>query len=279
MKITFIADFYVDEIIGGGELNNEELIRMLSERHEVKKLKSRNVTLDYIEKNKDRFYIISNFIHLNEDIKEQIKGTHYVIYEHDHKYIRSRNPALYENFIAPDEEIVNYEFYRHSLAILCQSRFHSDIVERNLKLDNIVNLGGNIWDDASLDKMMEHSKKQKSGKYSIMNSSIDHKNTRGSVVYCEYKNFQYEVINPSPYDQFLNNLSNNSKLIFLPKTPETLSRIVVEARMMNMGVVTNSKVGASSEPWFKLKGEELISEMRNKKQEILVTIEDIFKNA
>ena len=52
----------------------------------------------------------------------------------------------------------------------------------------------------------------------------------------------------------------------MPTTPETLSRLVVEARMMGMSVITNHLVGASYEPWFELKGKELISyvnEMRN----------------
>ena len=57
--------------------------------------------------------------------------------------------------------------------------------------------------------------------------------------------------------------------------PETLSRVVVEARMMNMKVTTSKNVGAISEDWFKLKGLELIDFMRNKKIEISKKIEDI----
>ena len=37
MKICFIADFFADEINGGGELNNEELINILSVEHHVTK--------------------------------------------------------------------------------------------------------------------------------------------------------------------------------------------------------------------------------------------------
>ena len=39
MKIIFIADFFIDQVLGGGELNNEELIEMLiKDGHKVKKL-------------------------------------------------------------------------------------------------------------------------------------------------------------------------------------------------------------------------------------------------
>jgi hypothetical protein len=73
-------------------------------------------------------------------------------------------------------------------------------------------------------------------------------------------------------------LGENGKFIFLPKTPETLSRIVVEARMMGMSVVTNKLVGATREDWFSLKGEDLIELMVNKRQEIPKTLEEILLN-
>ena len=39
--------------------------------------------------------------------------------------------------------------------------------------------------------------------------------------------------------------------------------------MMGMRVVTNKLVGATKEEWFKLKGEDLISAMGNKRDEIV----------
>ena len=32
MKIVFIADFFVEDVRGGGELNNQELIKILKQR-------------------------------------------------------------------------------------------------------------------------------------------------------------------------------------------------------------------------------------------------------
>ena len=45
--------------------------------------------------------------------------------------------------------------------------------------------------------------------------------------------------------------------------------------MMNISVITNKKIGASYEPWFSLKGEELIDFMLNKRTEILNKIKDV----
>ena len=278
MSFVFVADFFADEILGGGELNNEELVSLISVKSSITKIKSAAITLDFLRENGEKYFIISNFVGLKEECKARLSEMKYVIYEHDHKYVRSRNPAMYEDYLSPKSEIINYEFYKNASAVFCQSAFHAEIARKNLDLDNIVNLGGNLWSEESLNKMLEYSKKTKENKCSIMASNIEHKNTREAVQYCEYKQIPYELINSSSYYDFLDKLSNNLKLIFLPKTPETLSRIVVEARMMNMGVATNSRVGASSEPWFEKKGEELINIMRLKRQEILEKVLAAFEN-
>ena len=76
MKICFIADFFADEINGGGELNNEELIDILSKEHQVTKVKSQMFLPDHIED--DVKYVICNFIGLKEECKSMFKD--YIIY-------------------------------------------------------------------------------------------------------------------------------------------------------------------------------------------------------
>ena len=274
---VFIADFFSHEIVGGGELNNEELIKILQEKgNEVISLKSSQTSQDMIERYAGAYFIIANFMALREESKDKIMSEQYIIYEHDHKYLKSRNPAKYENFIAPSTEIINYEFYKHAKGVFCQSEFHADIVRKNLKLDNIFSVGGNLWSENCFAQMEILAAKPKQNKCSIMLSSIWHKNTDDAVSYCKYKEMEYELIPPSSHHAFLDRISNNSKLVFFPKTPETLSRIVVEARMMNMGVVTNELVGASGESWFNEKGESLIAIMKNRREEIPLKVMRVF---
>ena len=48
----YIADFFVHEILGGGELNNEELIKLLEkEQYDIKKINSQYVNLDFLKQN------------------------------------------------------------------------------------------------------------------------------------------------------------------------------------------------------------------------------------
>jgi hypothetical protein len=278
-KIIFIADFFANQINGGGELNNEEVIQLLSlKQYEVLKINSNNCDLSFVKNNKENLFIIANFVMLHSSCKEYIeKNCRYIIYEHDHKYLRSRNPALYPDYVAPKSEIVNESFYKNSLSVLCQSNFHKDIIVKNIGITNIINLSGNVWSLDSLNLLRELSKVEKKDKVSIMNSNIGHKNTEYAIKYCKHKNYDYELINPCSQNQFLSRLANNKIFVFFPQTPETLSRIVVEARMANLSVITNNKVGASYEEWFYLKGEPLIDIMMSKRNDIVNIIERFIK--
>ena len=59
-------------------------------------------------------------------------------------------------------------------------------------------------------------------------------------------------------------MAKNKKFVFLPKTPETLSTVVVEARMLECKLSTNNLNGCTYEPWFtQYKGSELIDYVEN----------------
>jgi len=273
---VYICDFFVDEVLGGCELNDNELIIELQKRGNiVKKYKSNFVTRQIVEENKNACFIISNFIYLDAHLINLFYDKKYIIYEHDHKYISTRNPALYKDFLCPKNLIVNYEFYKNSTAVLCQSNLHKQIMQNNLQLSNIISVGGNLWSIEDLNYMKIISLNKKREICSILDSFTEHKNTNGSIEYCKKNNISYELIKSSNYQQFLQILGSNKQLCFLPKTPETLSRIVVEARMMGVSVISNKLVGATSEQWFNMSGEPLINYMLQKRTEITTLIEKI----
>ena len=277
-KIVFISDFFLNDVVGGGELNDHELTQLIAERNTIVKMQSHLVTVDFLKQHKECFFIISNFVNLNYVCRKYLFDLEYIIYEHDHKYLKDRNPAKYRNFKADTSDIVNYHFYKNAKKVICQSNFHKDIMKKNLNLDNIISVSGNIWSKSVLDKLRVLSQNEKKDACSILHSNIWHKNTHGAIEYCNKKNLEYDLIQSQDYETFLTLLSTNDKFIFLPKTPETLSRVVVEARMLGCKVITNSLVGASKEPWFHLKGLELVDYMDNKRDEIVTIIENIIND-
>jgi hypothetical protein len=273
MKFALIADvFFEDKFLGGGEINNFELTKLLEKFdkcHDVSRIRCNEI--DQYERSflLKRKLIVSNFITLNDKDKEFITNEcDYIIYEHDHKYLKNRDPSPFKDFKAPPEQIINKKFYQNAKKVFCQSKIHAEVVRKNLKLDNIVNLSGNLWSEDSLNLLEKYSTVEKTKKASIMMSNNPVKNSIFSIDYCNAKNIPYELIPLMEPKDFLSSLSKNECLVFFPTVLETLSRIVLEARMMNCKIITNNLVGAASEDWFNLKGSELIELMRKRREEI-----------
>ena len=113
--------------------------------------------------------------------------------------------------------------------------------------------------------------------FSILNSPIPHKNTSGAVRYCESLGLSYNLVSSPDYREFLKKLAQCDKYVFIPQTPETLSRVAVEARMMGMEVHTTPQLGATSEAWFSESGHALIDIMRRRAEEITDAVEEVFE--
>jgi hypothetical protein len=48
--------------------------------------------------------------------------------------------------------------------------------------------------------------------------------------------------------------------------------------MAGMSVITSNKIGAASEDWFSLRGDDLIDEMTNKREEISSLVIKVLNN-
>tara|TARA_R110000824_G_scaffold2474_1_gene11459 strand:+ start:2521 stop:3390 length:870 start_codon:yes stop_codon:yes gene_type:complete len=279
-KICFISDFFADQVDGGGELNDWELVSILNEQgHEVQRKRSHEVTektVKELSKSGHKF-IVSNFCNLSLQCRDLLASRgEYVIYEHDHKYILTRNPMGYPDFKVPKEEIINRDFYASAKAVFCQTNFHMEILKKNLQIDNLISLSGNLWSEEHLDLLEKLSKIDKEDSYAVVNYTTTHKNTQGSIRYCLAKNLKYDLIELCSPQKFLKKLGKNKTLVFFPKSPETLSRILLESRMMNMSAITTKNIGAVHEDWFPKKGAELIELMRSKRKEIPRRVSEAF---
>jgi len=106
-KVYYLSDLLLEDLVGGGELNDYELCKMISNKG-IKLTRMRTNEINKENLNKDSLYIISNFIGLKQEFKSfLIENCKYIIYEHDHKYLRSRNPAIYKDYKAPVDQIIN----------------------------------------------------------------------------------------------------------------------------------------------------------------------------
>ena len=138
--IIFIADYFLGDFLGGAEMANEELISLLiSSGNSVEKMLCRDVTPHYIEENKDKYFIVSNFMTLGGRSKEALidLGCHYSLFEHDHKYVANRNPGVFPEYKAPEDFIVFRELYENAVTVVCQSKLHEEVMQKNLNISHM----------------------------------------------------------------------------------------------------------------------------------------------
>jgi len=262
-KIIFISDYFVDEILGGAEKCNDALIQYLSKDYSIKKIKSKFVTQSLVLENKDNFFIVANFFELSEDVKLQLQeNCNYIIYEHDHKYISTNNPIFFRNFLAPEKFIINKDFFSNANNVICQSKLHAETLYKNLLINNIINAGGNFWSQEDIETLQNNINCKKQIEYASMKTANKNKGMNKAISFAETKKINLSLIPLMKYENFIETLAKVKNFVFFPQWMESYSRVAVEARILNCKMITNRLLGAASEDYFKLTGQELLNKIK-----------------
>jgi hypothetical protein len=269
-NIIFVCDLYkLDLNNKGGAENNDSVLIDYLEKSNFKVIKKycNEITPDYVENNKDSKFIIGNFIGLSEVSKEALYNKHYIIYEHDHKYVKTRDPSRFINMKAPEDQIINKDFYKNSKCVVCLSNIQAECIRKNLNIDNVKSIGSSLWSDEKLNYIESISNNPKQNTYCIVESNNPTKGTKLAEKFCKNSDYVYDLIQSSNEEEFLKIMSTYETLIYIPTVLESLCRLVVEAKMLNCSVITKSNLlGAASEKWWGLKGKELIQAIRNQQE-------------
>jgi hypothetical protein len=186
------------------------------------------------------------------------------------------NPAAYTNFEVPPNALINVSFHTDAHRIICQTQFQKDIYDLNLKSpDKTTNFSGNLWSKEHLKRLGNLAEVEKNNKCAIIDSKYPQKGVKESVQYCEENKLEYNIIGDPDYSKFLEVLSLYSTLVFHPSTPETCCRVILEAKMMGLKIITNKLIGASYEKWYNLNAKELRGYMKNKRENFADFISEI----
>jgi hypothetical protein len=268
-NIAFIADFYSNEINGGGESNDSNLINCLKKNNKITCYKTSSLSPVDLE-DKD-VVIVGNFIMMPREVmKYLIDNKKYIIYEHDHKYVTTRDPSKFKDFKIPNGQIIFKDFYQNAHTVVVLSKICQQVLNDNIDSVNICNIGCSLWSDKKFDLLKKLCKKQKTKDLCIMKSDNPTKNYIFTKKYCIDNKIGYDSIASKSSDEFLAMMSEYEKFLFIPTVLETFSRICAEAKMMNLKVMTNKKlIGFFSEDCSSLEGFELINYMKNKNKEAL----------
>ena len=278
-QVIFLQDFFVHQHLGGGELHDAVVLKYFESRGLLyDQINTYNVTPEYILKNTDKAWFISNFVALKNVCKALLaKHCKYLIYEHDYKFLKNRNPIVYPNFIAPNEgHKHNFSFYQNAEKIICLSKFHKKIFDLNLGLPNIDNISCSMWSDEDLELMKSLNSGPKNGKHAVIQSGNKIKKTRETVDFCKKNGVEFDLIRAPAHHEFLKILSRYQSLIFQTGHPEPTPRIAVEAKMLNCNFMSQKNlIGVAHEDWFHLNGNALIKKARDMRDEACLKLESI----
>jgi hypothetical protein len=271
MRYVFIADeFYQHGSHGGAETCNFELIKRLRNRGDtVIEILSFFASVDFILQNDCDAFIVGNFLGLPDGSKEALQTRCYFLYEHDHKYLTTRDPSVFPGGVAPDTHIQHRSFYKNAEKVVVQSTKHKEIMGLNLKLDNIF-VGVNFWSDEHMENLIEYKGTNKTYDAAVMHHIYPQKNHEQAFKYCQHKGLTYIVIpHGTPHKDFCKKLSQAKSLVFFPKVFETLSRVSVEANILNCDIIGNSNISYIYEDWSNYRGQELVDFLKSKEEETI----------
>lgn len=275
-KIIFVQDFFIEDNLGGAELHDQVVIdhfRRNCVLHDKKRCVE--LTPEYINNNLDKVWFISNFISLRSDLMGLLmKKCTYIIYEHDYKFVDVRNPILFKNFVVPERRKVNINFYRLAHKVICLSKMHRQIFEKNMSLENLVNINCSMWSDEQLEFFKTLLNVRKKTKFAVIDSQNKIKKTKESIEFCKKNGLNYDLISSNNYEDFIRQLSRYSGLIFMTGHPEPTPRVAIEAKMLNCKFITQRNlIGVAQEDYFHLTGSDMIDKIKSLRDEALAKIE------
>lgn len=278
-KILFIADFWKHQLSGGAENNDNNLLVYLSEYYEIATCNTHSLTQRIVDE--FELVIVSNFVHLSSEMMQYLQDSKpYIIYEHDHKYLKNRDPSQYLNYQVPEEQKINQDFYLNADKVFVLSKICKQILEKNIPGSKVHNIGCSIWSEDTFDFIESLLTVEKKNDLCILKSENPVKNYLKALSYCKEKNITpYELSNPD-YRSFLRSMSSCKRFLFIPGVLETFSRVCAEAKMLNLKVLTTpKKLGFASEDIYTLSGLDLIRELRHRSKTALLTFRKEIENS
>ena len=277
-KVIFVADLFKGDALGGAELHDDVVLQHFKSKDMLYDyVRTQDLTEQYLKDNTDKVWFIGNFFGMKEEHKTYLANNcEYLLYEHDYKFCKTRNPITFPDFICPPHQMTNLNFYFRAKKIICLSKMHRDIFQRNIAANNLTNINCSMWADEDLKVVLELEKDfrgNKKNKFAVINSPNPIKKTRETVVFCESNNIEYDLISSPDHHSFLRKLAQYQGLIFQTGHPEPTPRVAIEAKMLGCKFLSQKElIGVAHEDYFSLSGVEMVEEVRKMRDEALEKI-------
>jgi len=255
--MIFVSDYFIEQYGGGAELTSEAIIR--ASATEIKKIQSTDITNEFLEANKNEYWIFGNFALLSAGcILYASQHLNYSVLEYDYKYCNFRSPE--KHLAATKEECdchTQYNgkvvsiFFAKAKSLWFMSGKQKECYEKVfpfLENQNSFVLSS-VFDIDTLNQMRSLPT-DKNNKWLIVNNGSWIKGTQAALDYASQHNLEYFLAENLSYIDMLSALASCRGLIFLPQGKDTCPRLVIEAKLLGCELIINDNVQHATEEWF-----------------------------
>lgn len=264
-KVVAVADFFASDLTGGAELTTEAILS--ASPHSVARLHSTSLTVEMIEANLDKIWIIFNFAQMQTGVLQCLHHyamsgeLKYYVVEYDYKYCRFR--SAHRHMMEAKEPCdcktsahgrAVAELYSHSKKTFWMSEGQLGqykILFPNTFGDNQLVLSS-VFAEATIAKLRKLRAKfaNKEDKFSFLGGGSWIKGSEQTEAWCKLNKKSYTKIENLPYDKFLEELAKYKTFVFMPLDLDTCPRVTIEAKLLGCELQLNNKVQHRSEEWF-----------------------------
>jgi len=285
-QVVFVSDLFAADYEGGAELTSEALLLADSGPDNFFRVHSASLTVDMLNKNKDKTWIIANFTHCNISVLNYlpISNINYYLIEYDYKYCMYRSEVMHKMqtkqdcdcFVKPYGKMVEL-LHKNSQRVFWMSEaqknhFHTRLPslkeEESNNPHNVVI--GSIFKNEDLDFLMELAAERTTAKklpieiWAIQNSQNWIKGTNETSAWCKSEEKVFRLLGGMPYREFMKALSTCHGLAFRPLDKDTCPRIVIEAKIMGLELALNDNIQHKDEAWFGKTPEEIVTHLKTR---------------
>jgi hypothetical protein len=271
-QLIVVSDFFVEDLIGGAELTLEAILKACP--YSYKKIRSANLTEEFIDQNKDSHWLLVNFTGASKtciiDIATKTSG--FSIIECDYKYCKYRSShlhALSEPGRQCDCNLTEHGrfilgLFNRAKKVFFMSNGQLNEYKRlfpimNQMTQNKLIVHGSTFDNKTIEqlKQLYQKRKQDNGKWAILSGGSWIKNQKSTEEYCKTNNLEYELIGKLKPEDFINKLSEFHGLVFHSLGFDTNPRLTIEAKLLGLEVDINDLVQQKYDDWYNLPVEQL----------------------
>jgi hypothetical protein len=271
-----VADFFVDDVQGGAELTTESLIKEAPKTRKIFKLHSNSLTPKLIQENKDKTFIITNFVTatsegLNELVEQNIN---YYVIEFDYKYCRFRSEGLHLMQTKKPCDCSTNQSIKEIIVPLFQNAkkifWMSEAQKKHYgtKIPEIKDLPSevlsSVFDKETLDYIesvyRETKDIQKRTEIAILSKDNVSwiKGIESTIAYLNVEGKDFIHLPKLPYKEFLAEMAKYQTFCFRPSDKDTCPRIVIEAKLLGLDLLLNRNVQHKDEVWFNGSREDIV---------------------